>query len=103
MTTITSLSDLSPEQLQLYNSQKKSVGSAYLRWFFLGGFGVHYFYLGGETNIKRAKWRLIPTVIIIGLPVSYILVFIDLFKLAGHVEERNAEIVAEIKAASKSA
>jgi TM2 domain-containing membrane protein YozV len=30
----------------MYDANKKSVGAAYLLWFFLGGLGAHRFYLG---------------------------------------------------------
>ena len=33
-------------RLMQYDASKKSAGLAYLLWFFLGGLGVHRFYLG---------------------------------------------------------
>jgi TM2 domain-containing membrane protein YozV len=35
-------------------NQKKSVGIAYLLWFFFGGFGLHNFYLG-KTGLGAAQ------------------------------------------------
>lgn len=30
----------------MYDAQRKSIGLSYVLWFFLGGLGVHRFYLG---------------------------------------------------------
>jgi TM2 domain-containing membrane protein YozV len=64
--------------------QEKSVGAAYVFWFFLGGFGAHQFYLGKT-----------------GRAVSYLLTFgwltvglwIDLFTLGKQVRQVNAELL----------
>ena len=41
---------LSDKDLSIFNAelqrQSKSIGIAYLLWFFLGGFGIHKFYMG---------------------------------------------------------
>jgi hypothetical protein len=51
---------LSVEQQQLIEvrvaNERKSVGLAYLFWFFLGGFAIHNFYLG---KIKLAIFQLL--------------------------------------------
>ena len=46
----------------LYHANAKSTGIAYLLWFFLGGLGVHRFYLGrgGSAACKRLS-RSSPT------------------------------------------
>jgi TM2 domain-containing membrane protein YozV len=62
-------------------TQEKSVGIAYLLWFFLGALGIHQFYLGRT-----------------GRAISYIFTFgwlgvgllIDLFTLPGQVRKANA-------------
>ena len=60
----------------------KSVGVAYLLWFFLGVLGVHQFYLGkvgrGVSYIFTLGW------LGIGL-------LIDLFTLPGQVRKANGE------------
>lgn len=48
--------------------REKSVGTAYLLWFFLGGFSAHRFYLGYTTS---AMTQLVLT------PLSYGLLFAD--------------------------
>ncbi|MDG2514463.1 TM2 domain-containing protein [Sphingobium yanoikuyae] len=45
-------------QQMLYDANKKSVGVAYLLWFFLGGFGGHRFYLG-QTGTAVAQLALL--------------------------------------------
>ncbi len=62
-------------------AQQKSVGIAYLLWFFLGAFGAHQFYLGKT-----------------GRAVSYIFtlgwlgigLLIDLFTMSKQVQAANA-------------
>jgi len=42
----------------MYDANRKSVGAAYLLWFFLGGFGAHRFYLG-QTGTAIAQLLLL--------------------------------------------
>jgi TM2 domain-containing membrane protein YozV len=61
---------------------EKSVGVAYLLWFFLGFLGVHHFYLGkvgrGVGYLLTFGWFMI------GL-------FVDLFTLPSQVKRINFE------------
>jgi len=61
--------------------QPKSVGTAYLLWFFLGALGVHQFYLGktgrGVSMLLTFGW------LTVGL-------WIDLFTLPSQVRKVNA-------------
>lgn len=63
--------ELSTEQLLLIEArvanEKKSVGLAYLLWFFLGALGIHNFYLG---KILLGLFELLGGIIAIGLLVS---------------------------------
>lgn len=65
-----------------YGPVDKSLGSAYLLWFFLGFLGVHHFYMGK-----------------VGRGIGYLLTFgwcmigllVDLFTLPAQVKRINAE------------
>jgi len=66
-------------------AQQKSVGTAYLLWFFFGIIGVHQFYLGktgrGVSYIFTLGWLWIGLII-------------DLFTLPKQVQEANAKLGA---------
>lgn len=71
----------------------KSVGAAYVLWFFLGFFGVHHFYLG------RTGWGLaylLCTVLLgwvgIGLIAVGIGCLIDLFLIPSYTREANQRL-----------
>jgi TM2 domain-containing membrane protein YozV len=49
--------DDSVRQQLLFEANRKSIGAAYLLWFFLGGFGAHRFYLG-RTGSAAAQLLL---------------------------------------------
>lgn len=66
----------------VYARPGKSLGVAYLLWFFLGFLGVHHFYLG---KWQRGLWYLVTFgLLLIGL-------FVDLFTLPSQVKLENAE------------
>ena len=77
-------------QEQLFEENRKSVGLAYLLWFFFGGLGVHRFYTG---NTKSALVRLALTISIIGFPIMLLLWLIDLFLIPGLVHDRNMKTI----------
>jgi len=71
----------------------KSIGVAYVLWFFLGALGVHHFYLG------RTGWGvayLLCTVLLgwigIGLIVVGIGLLIDLFLIPSHTRAANQRL-----------
>lgn len=79
----------------------RSTGTAYLWWFFLGGFGAHHFYLGrpGRGIMYFILCSLIPIALIAGalwlalLPVALLLW--DLFTLPSQVRAVNAKLMKE--------
>lgn len=91
--------------LMQYDANKKSVGVAYLLWFFFGGFGGHRFYLG-ETGSAAAL--LIITLVSIALmfvvvgfftlAISAIWVFVDLFLIPGIARKHNVNLAMQLNA-----
>ena len=77
------------QAMMAFQSQKKSVGAAYVLWFFLGLLGAHRFYLG-QTGTAIAQ--LILSITVIGLIVSAVWVLVDAFLIPGLVEKRIEEI-----------
>ena len=66
----------------------KSTGTAYLWWFFFGGFGAHKFYLGRPgLGILYA----------FTLGLLFIGVIVDLFTLPSQVREANRKMIEEFK------
>ncbi|MDD3446868.1 MAG: TM2 domain-containing protein [Zavarzinia sp.] len=64
--------------MMAYDANKKSVGVAYLLWFFLGGFGGHRFYLG---SVGLAVTQLVLTVL--GAVLSFVGVGLALLAVVG--------------------
>lgn len=94
---------LTNEEKMVVNSEvanhKKSVGMAYLLWFFLGVFGIHRFYLNRKGSaiallaLFVTGW--ITSVILIGflfLFIGGIWLFVDLFLVAGMVRVENERL-----------
>ena len=71
-----------------FESNRKSVGIAYLLWFFLGALGVHRFYSG---HTKSAVLQMVLCISVIGWLVLAPWLIIDLFLIPGLVRERNVE------------
>ncbi|WP_247392592.1 TM2 domain-containing protein [Ralstonia pseudosolanacearum] len=93
----------SMRDMMLYDAQKKSLGVAYVLWFFFGGFGVHRFY-AGSTGIAIAQLLLtvigIATVILgIGfvlLGVVGIWILVDAFLLPSVIRDYNVQLAARL-------
>jgi TM2 domain-containing membrane protein YozV len=66
-------------------NEKPSTGAAYLLCLFLGAFGIHRFYLGQKGT---GAVMLILGITIIGLIISGLWAFIDLFLIPGIIRER---------------
>jgi len=106
---------LTEKQLAIYNAelqrQSRSVGIAYLLYFFLGCLGVHKFYLGkigwGITYILLGTLGTILTFLGIGfLPLSIIgglmlfvfgiFLLIDLFTIPRQIRKREEKIKEDL-------
>lgn len=99
--------NLNEKQLVIVQSElesnKKSTAVAYLLWFFLGGLGIHRFYIGKTGSaitmlaLFVSGWVLsiiyIGFILLIGL---YIWVFIDAFLLHGAVKRINLKLERNI-------
>ncbi|HIE44503.1 MAG TPA: TM2 domain-containing protein [Candidatus Omnitrophica bacterium] len=71
----------------------KSVGVAYLLWLFLGGIGIHKFYLG------KTGWGI---AYLLGGDIFGIGWLVDLFTLPGQVRAANERKGEEVKEAQQS-
>ncbi len=63
---------------------KPSTGAAYLLDIFLGVFGAHRFYL---KRTGSAVAMLVLTITVVGLAVTSIWAFVDLFLIPGMIQE----------------
>jgi TM2 domain-containing membrane protein YozV len=66
-------------------NEKPSTGTAYLLAIFLGWFGAHRFYLGRTGS---AVTMLILTCTIVGIVITLVWHFVDLFLIPGMIRER---------------
>ncbi len=85
-------------RLMRYDAAKKSVGIAYLLWFFLGAFGVHRFYLGSwgiGFLILACTTLAFATFGLTGI-VSGIFMVLDLFLIPGKVARHNQRVIASL-------
>ena len=91
------------KSMMQFEAGKKSVGIAYLLWFFLGGFGLHRFYLG-QTGSAVALLiitlvSIVTSVIGIGLfgfIVVGIWLLVDLFLIPGIAQRENEALMAKL-------
>jgi len=80
----------SVHQQMVFEANRKSVGVAYLLWFFLGFFGVHRFYAGKTgTGITQ----LVLALSIIGWLVLVPWLLVDLILIPGMIGEKNLETI----------
>jgi TM2 domain-containing membrane protein YozV len=83
--------------MMAYNARSKSTGIAYLLWIFLGGFGLHRFYLG-----SNGMGALILCATLLGFVTGFtfiitlVVLLYDLFTIPSQVEQVNTRIIAEI-------
>lgn len=79
------------------------MGVAYLLWFFLGGFGVHRFYLGRTgsaiailllTVVGAMLTYVVVGFIVLLVPLVWLLV--DLFLIPGIVRQHNNNLIQQI-------
>ena len=78
----------------LYDANKKSVGASYLLWFFLGGLGVHRFYLNrtgsGIAQLLLGLLGWLP--LFLGWIVLGIWLIVDAFLIPHIATEENVKI-----------
>lgn len=85
-------------RLMRYDAAKKSVGVAYMLWFFLGAFGVHRFYLGSwgiGVLVLACTTLAFVTFGLTGL-VSGLIMVLDLFLIPGKVQQHNERLIASL-------
>jgi TM2 domain-containing membrane protein YozV len=94
---------LDPQRMMMYETQKKSVGLAYVLLIFLGWFGAHRFYLGHQGSaiaiIVLTVLSFFGSFILIGFFGYFVVaawLFVDLFLTAGMVAEYNNKLLAGI-------
>ena len=84
-------------KLMSYDANKKSMGVAYLLWFFIGMFGAHRFYLGtvglglGILALTLVGLLFFPLLIAAG-----IWVLVDAFLIPGIIRGHNTKLAAEL-------
>ncbi|WP_307365354.1 NINE protein [Brevundimonas sp. SORGH_AS_0993] len=92
-----------------FESNKKSVGVAYLLWFFTGGVGGHRFYLGRTGSavfqlvLAILGWTLLLAAgfgLLFLIPLG-IWLLIDAFTLGGMVSEQNNALMARLSSAQR--
>jgi TM2 domain-containing membrane protein YozV len=86
-----------------YDAAKKSAGIAYLLWFFIGGLGVHRFYLGQTgTGITMAIIMLascltaVVGIGLIGFAVIGVWWLVDAFLIPGIATRVNQELATRL-------
>jgi TM2 domain-containing membrane protein YozV len=91
---------LSEKQLAIFNQEydkkKKSVALTWILWFFLGGFGIHRFYLGKTTSaVILLILTLVTAWFTFGIPTAIWLI-VDAFLLPKMIGDKNREVEKEI-------
>lgn len=88
----------------MYDARKKSLLIAYLLWWFLGGLGVHRFYLGhtssGVIMLLLFVFSCVLTIIAVGL-LGFVVLglwwLIDAFLLPSMVTRHNVALVQSLR------
>lgn len=83
-------------QAMLYDANKKSVGVAYLLWFFLGGVGGHRFYTGKTGSAVAILALTVIGVLLASIGIGIFLlavvgiwVIVDAFLIPGWIRNTN--------------
>jgi TM2 domain-containing membrane protein YozV len=95
-------------KMMMYDASKKSVGIAYLLWFFFGGFGAHRFYLSrtgtGVTILLLTLFSILLMFFGVGfltIWIPAIWVLIDVFLIPGMARRHNMELANRIGMATE--
>ncbi|MCC7394643.1 MAG: TM2 domain-containing protein [Sphingomonadaceae bacterium] len=82
----------------IYQANSKSVGLSYLLWFFLGGLGVHRFYLGRNGSaIAQLLLGLLGWIpLLTGWIVLVIWVLVDAILIPGIAREENERLANQL-------
>ena len=88
----------STTRMMRYDAAKKSVGVAYLLWFFVGAFGVHRFYLGQwRTGLLMLACTVLAWVTLgLSALITGLILIIDLFTIPGKVARHNERLIASL-------
>jgi TM2 domain-containing membrane protein YozV len=93
--------------LMVYEANRKSVGLAFLLWFFLGVFGGHRFYLERAASavvmliITIVSWLLVFVGVgVIGILVIAIWALVDAFRIPGWVRAINTNALDSLRDSS---
>lgn len=93
------MDDNSRKQM-IFESERKSVGVAYLLWCLIGGFGAHRFYAGKKGS---GVAQLLLLLSVVGWLVLVPWLLIDLVLIPGMIRERNLETIEQLHGPSHSA
>lgn len=90
-----------------YDANKKSVGVAYLLWFFFGMLGVHRFYLKENGTAIAILILTIVSIILMIVAIGFIIilipalwVFIDIFLIPGITRKYNTTLANNLGVAT---
>ena len=95
--------------MMAYDAGKKSTGTAFLLWFFLGGFGGHRFYLGqtgaaiGMIALNLLGW--LTLIFIFGfflLGALGVWLLVDAFLISGWVQKHNSDLAIRLGMAASA-
>lgn len=82
----------------MYHANAKSVGASYLIWFFLGGLGVHRFYLGrtgsGIAQLLLGLLGWLP--LFLGWIVLAMWLLVDAFLIPSIAREENERLALRL-------
>lgn len=92
------------EALMKFGSKQKSLGIAYLLWFFIGGFGAHRFYLARTQSAVIMLIILILSLLLsvvgiglLGFVVIGIWWLVDLFLIPSMTSSFNVQLINALK------
>lgn len=91
------------QRMMLYDAGKKSVGIAYLFWFFLCFVGAHRFYLGKTGSAVAMLVLTLASFVLMIVGVGFLIfgavgiwALVDAFLIPGMVQEHNVRLVAQL-------